>query len=95
MFKYNDFFSLRFCCLCRENRNKEFDDEWNKNINNGEIVSGFEIKIRQVMSFFKKNDAGLSIMFRPMQDENVENNFENWIAKDLNENDELIDKDCK
>lgn len=39
--------------------------------------------------------GGLSVMFRPMQDEHIDNNFENWITKDLNENNELIDKDCK
>ena len=47
------------------------------------------------MSFFTKHKAGLSVMFRPMQDEHIDNNFENWIAKDLNENNKLIDKDCK
>lgn len=84
-----------FAAFAEKVRNKEFDDEWNKDINNGEIVSGFEIKIQQVMSFFTKHKAGLSVMFRPMQDEHFDDNFENWIAKDLDENNELIDKDCK
>ena len=84
-----------FTTFAEKVRNKEFDDEWNRDIDNGKSVSRFEIKIQQVMSFFTKHKAGLSVMFRPMQDEHIDNNFENWIAKDLNENNELIDKDCK
>ena len=39
--------------------------------------------------------GGLSVMFRPMLDEHIDDNFENLIAKDLDENNKLIDKDCK
>ena len=87
--------SKDFTTFAEKVRNKEFDNEWNRDIDNGKSVSRFEIKIEQVMSFFTKHKAGLSVMFRPMQDEHIDNNFENWIAKDLNENNELIDKDCK
>ena len=87
--------SKDFTTFAEKVRNKEFDNEWNRDIDNGKSVSRFEIKIEQVMSFFTKHKAGLSVMFRPMQDEHIDNNFENWIAKDLNENNKLIDKDCK
>lgn len=84
-----------FAIFAEKIRNKEFENEWKNDIDNGKSVPSFETKIQEVMTFFDVHKAGLSIMFRPMQDEDINNNFENWKAKDLDENNKLTDKDCK
>lgn len=84
-----------FTTFTKEIGEGKFDDSWNVSINDGIKVPNFETKIEKVISFFNDNNAGLSVMFRPMQDDDVDNNSENWIAKDLNEKKELIDKNCE
>lgn len=75
-------------------KNKELDDEWNKNINNGMSGASYETKIIQFIHFLLDNHSGLSITFRSMQDQDVNNNNENWRYKELSEKDQLINADC-
>lgn len=90
-----------FTTFAKDIYESKFDDCWNStiNINTEEKVPDFQVKVQRIISFFKANNAGLSVMFRPMQyekdDENDNYNykFKNWIPKDVDGN-ELIDKKC-
>lgn len=86
--------SADFAKFATKLKNLEFDDYWNKNIDNGSSVSSYGVKMKQLVDFFNNKQAGLSVFFRPMQDENLSNNKEDWKAKDLDDSNQLIDINC-
>lgn len=83
-----------FAAFAAKLRNNDFDSYWNTNINNGVAVTSFEVKIVQLLQFLQERNAGLSILFRPMQDEDLDNNNENWKAKEIGTSNQLIDTNC-
>lgn len=75
-------------------RNKELDNYWDKNINNGQSRTSYETMITLFIKFINEYQSGLNVSFRTMQDTDVNNNNDSWKSKELNETNELINTDC-
>lgn len=50
--------------------------------------------LENLLLFFDETNAGLSMLFRPMNDWETGNHQENWIPKELNNNNKMTNSNC-
>lgn len=74
-------------------KNGVFDDLFNDIVQNGS-KGGVEMSLQNLLSFFNKTNAGLSVLFRPMNDWETGNHEGNWVPKELDNNDKITNSNC-
>ena len=50
--------------------------------------------LESLLIFLNKQNAGLSMLFRPMNDWETENHQEDWIPKEIDNNNQITDVNC-